>query len=250
MLLVSSQKNNLRGKKMTKRLLLVDDEKFFLEGLKESLSKYKNTFATDICFSVQEAIALYKQNHYELIISDIRMPKESGLDLFVYLKDQDYHGDFIAMTAYGSPEVLDKIKSLGVLDVILKPFNLSWFTEKVLDIFEEEEGVSGTIESFALTSLLQMINLERKTLTVKVENQTSVGFLYFAKGEIVHAEYQEETGEEAAFQLIKLKRGRFSLLSPEEKKRDKKTIDTPFMVLMMNVMKTADENQKKQHFSI
>jgi YesN/AraC family two-component response regulator len=239
-----SEKQSKRKKRMIKRLLLVDDEKFFLEGLKESLSKYKNIFTTDICFSVKEAIDLYKENQYELIISDIRMPKKSGLDLFVYLKDQDYHGGFIAMTAYGSPEVLKKIKSLGGLEVILKPFNLSWFTEKVLDFFEEEEGVSGTIDSIALTSLLQMINLEKKTLTVKVENQTSVGFLYFAKGEIVHAEYQGETGEKAAFQLITLKRGRFSLLNPKEKKIDKETIDTPFMVLMMNVMKTADENKK------
>jgi hypothetical protein len=88
-----------------------------------------------------------------------------------------------------------------------------------------------------------MINLEKKTLVVKVENKSGEGFLYFNKGEIVHAEYLEEKGEEAAFHLIKLKRGRFSLLSTKEKKMARKSIDTPFMVLMMNVMKMDDEEQ-------
>jgi CheY-like chemotaxis protein len=229
---------------MTKRLLLVDDEKFFLEGLKEGLSQYEKIFTTDICFSVKEAIDMYNQNHYDLIISDIRMPGESGLDLFVYLRDQDYRGGFIAMTAYGSPEVLRRIKSLGGLDVMLKPFDFNWFSDKILDFFAEDVGVSGTIDSIALTSLLQMINLEKKSLVVKVENKTSEGFLYFDKGEIVHAQYRDETGEEAAYHLIKLKRGSFSLLHPNEKKLDQKTIDIPFMVLMMNVMKIEDENLK------
>jgi CheY-like chemotaxis protein len=229
---------------MTKRLLLVDDERFFLEGLKEGLSEYEDIFTTDICFSVEEAIDLCNRNHYELIISDIRMPGKSGLDLFVYLRDQDYRGGFFAMTAYGSPDVLEKIKSLGGLDVLLKPFDFNWFSDKILDYFAEEEGVSGTIDSIALTSLLQMINLEKKSLVVKVENKTSEGFLYFEKGEIVHAQYLEETGENAASQLIKLKRGRFSLLNPKDKKIKQKTIDVPFMVLMMNVMKMEDENLK------
>ena len=229
---------------MAKRLLLVDDEKFFLEGLKEGLVDYENIFTTDICFSVKQAINLCSRNHYDLIISDIRMPEESGLDLFVYLRDQDYRGGFIAMTAYGSPEVLKRIKSLGGLDVMLKPFDFNWFSDKILEFFEEEEGVSGIIDSIALTSLLQMINLERKSLVVKVADKTSQGFLYFERGEIVHAEYRGETGEEAASQLITLKKGRFSLLNPNEKKITQKTIDTPFMVLMMNVMKIEDENLK------
>lgn len=234
---------------MTKRLLLVDDEKFFLEGLREGLSVHEDLFSTDICFSVDEAIELINLNHYDLIISDIRMPDRSGLELFIYLKDQNYSGGFIAMTAYGSPEVINKIKALGGLDIIIKPFDYAWFEERVLDFFSEEEGVSGSIDSIALTSLLQMINLEKKTLVVKVEDKNSEGYLYFDKGEIVHAEYGPEMGEAAAFHLIKLKKGRFSLVKPQERKMTQKTIETPFMVLMMNAMKIIDENQKDSNIN-
>ena len=60
---------------MKKKLLLVDDEEFFLEGLRDGLKEFENIFTTDICFSVDEAKRLHKKNTYDLIVSDIRMPK-------------------------------------------------------------------------------------------------------------------------------------------------------------------------------
>ncbi len=229
---------------MPKQLLLVDDEKFFLDGLKEGLAEFKDDFITDICFSVKEAIDMCNKKKYDLIVSDIRMPGESGLDFFVYLRKQNYSGGFIAMTAYGSAEVLARIKQLGGVEIILKPFNLDWFKEKIKDFFSDEEGVSGTIAAISLTSLLQLINLERKTLLVKVEDNTTEGFLYFNKGEIIHAQYEQKTGEEAAYHLIKMKKGRFSLLKLTKKEIPKQTIEVSFMALMMNAMKFLDEKNK------
>jgi len=232
---------------MAKKLLLVDDEKFFLEGLKEGLDEHADAFRTDICFSVDEAVKKCRKIDYDLVVSDIRMPKKSGLDLFVQLRKQKYKGGFIAMTAYGTEEVLRKIKKLGGLDVIMKPFNLQWFTEKILDFFTEGEGVSGTISSIDITSLLQMINLEKKTTTVKIALKNNTGYLFFDKGEIVHAEFEDMKGEEAAQSLLNLNRGRFSLLQP---RKVDKTIDTPFMVLLMNAMKTIDEGLKEVDESV
>lgn len=227
---------------MDKKILLVDDEKFFLEGLKEGLSDSHDVFSTDICFSVDEAIKLFKKNEYDLIISDIRMPKKSGLDLFVYLKKQKYQGGFIAMTAYGSEEILNKIQKLGGLDIILKPFNFDWFKDKIVDYFAEEEGVSGTVDSIDLTSLLQMINLEKKSVAVKIEFRKKTGHLYFHLGEIIHAEWGGLTGQEAIVEMLATGKGRFSV--EKSRKSVEKTIDTPFMVLLMNVMKKRDEADK------
>lgn len=229
---------------MQKQLLLVDDEKFFLEGLKEGLAEFKDIFTTDICFSVKEAMALCNKKKYDLIVSDIRMPGESGLDFFVYLRQQSYSGGFIAMTAYGSAEILARIKQLGGVEVVLKPFNLNWFKEKIKDFFSDEEGVSGTIEAISLTSLLQLINLEKKTLLVKVSDNNEEGFLYFNKGEIIHAQYRQKIGEEAVYHLLKMKKGHFSLFKLGKKEIPDQTIEIPFMAVMMNAMKLLDENSK------
>lgn len=234
---------------MGKRLLLVDDEEFFLENLKEGLSEHADIFTTDICFSVNEAIESFIRNEYDLIISDIRMPERSGLEFFEYLREEKYRGGFIAMTAYGNEELFSKIRELGGLDIILKPFDLKWFMGKILDFFSEKgTGVYGTIHSIDLTSLLQMINLEKKTVTVGIESDYEKGFLYFDKGEIVHAECGVLIGEDAAFHLIRMNKGRFSLVKAET--GIPKTIDTPFLVLVMNVMKKIDENVVREDMDV
>lgn len=224
---------------MAKKILLVDDEQFFLEGLREGLNEYSDMFTTDICFSVDQAIKLIKKNEFDLIISDIRMPKKSGLDLFMYLRKTRYQGRFIAMTAYGTPEILQKVKKLGGLDIILKPFNFAWFKDRIFDYFTDEEGLTGTVSSIDLTSLLQMINLERKTLTVKIETRSSTGYLDFQKGEIIRAEYGTREGIGAVRELIGIKKGRFSV---HKIRQDiEQNIDLSFMGLLMEASRQADE---------
>ena len=224
---------------MKKKLLLVDDEKFFLEGLHDGLKEYEEKFTTDICFSVDEAKKLQKKNTYDLIVSDIRMPKKSGLDLFIHLKKRKFKGGFIAMTAYGTEDLLANIRELGGLDVIMKPFNLDWFKDKILEFFSDP-GVSGTIDSIDLTSLLQMVNLEKKSVTVKIEYQDKIGFIYFEKGEIIHAEYNEFEGLDAAKFIISLNKGKFSISKNGEVVP--RSIDVPFVALMMDAMKFNDES--------
>ena len=225
---------------MAKKLLLVDDEQIFLEGLRDGLSKHKGVFETAIAFSVDEAIRKCKKTSYDLIVSDIRMPKKSGLDLFVHLRKRKFKGGFIAMTAYGTGEILNQIKQLGGLDIIMKPFNLEWFINKLLGFFLEKSGISGTIDSIDITSLLQMIHLEKKSVTVKINWNERDGYLFFHQGEIVHAEFEDLLGEEAAQRLLSLNQGRFSLAATP--KNITQTIEIPFMAMLMNAMKKYDED--------
>jgi CheY-like chemotaxis protein len=226
---------------MSKKLLLVDNEKFFLEGLKEGLDPYKDIFTTEICFSGNEAIKMCSIKDYDLIISDIRMPGKSGLEVFEFLRHKRYTGGFIAMTAYGTEELFEKIKKLGGLEVISKPFDFSWFRDKILDFFSvEKEGVSGTVDHIELTSLLQMINLERKSLTVEIETDNSNGCLYFSNGEIIHSIYEDLVGEAAAYHLINMKKGHFAL--KKRRKNVPRTIDGTFFELLISAAKVTDES--------
>ncbi len=227
---------------MKKKLLLVDDEKTFLIGLKEWLDEFKSDFMTDICFSVDSAIKLQKKEKYDLIVSDIRMPKKSGLDLFVHLKNSKFKGGFIAMTAYGTEELLKNVRDLGGLDVIFKPFDIVWFKDKIINYFSEE-GVSGVIDSIDLTSLLQMINLEKKSITVKIKNNKGVGLLYFDRGEIIHAEYGRLEGVAAVKEIILMNKGKFSFVKNGEEIH--RTIDISFISLMIDSAKTNDEINNK-----
>jgi len=226
---------------MIKRLLLVDDEEFLLESLKEGLTDYNNHFETMICFSVDEAIRLTNLYRFDLVITDIRMPGKSGIDLFMHLKESNFLGKVMAMTAYGNDEIFSKINALGALKIITKPFDFEWFKRILIDFFNDLKGVSGTIESIDLTSVLQIINLEKKSVVVKIKINDKEGYLYFDQGEIINAEFDNSAGVDAAKKLINLNRGQFSVL--KIKKKIQRNINVPFITFIINLAKEIDERK-------
>ncbi|MEN8155177.1 MAG: response regulator, partial [Acidobacteriota bacterium] len=115
------------------RLLLVDDEKVFLESLKAGLKKFEDSFQTDICFSVNDAIKKLDKNKYELVITDLRMPKKDGIDLLLHLNKVNFTGSSKIMSAHNTEDSIKKIKELGFVDVIAKPFDLDWFENMIVE---------------------------------------------------------------------------------------------------------------------
>jgi len=224
---------------MINRILLVDDEKSFLEGLKRSLNHLSNIFKTDICDSVNEAITLAGTNEYNLIITDIRMPNKSGLDLLLHLKAINFSGGIKVMSAYTTEEDLKKIRDLGIIDVISKPFDLKWFQDMLVNFFDKESGPSVTFDSIDLLSVMQVINLDKKSSELHIDINGKKGIIYFHGGEIINAKYGNLTGEDAVLKLTALNKGIITVKS--SKSKVKKEIKTPFAKFIMEVMKKIDE---------
>lgn len=227
---------------MANKILLVDDEKSFLQGLKRGLKHLSNIFETDICLSVSEAIKRLETTEYNLIITDIRMPHKSGIDLLLHLKATNFSGDIKVMTAYTSKEDLRKIKTLGIIDVISKPFDLKWFQDMLIDFFDKE--ISVTFESIGLLSVMQILNMDRKSSALQVDVDGNKGVIYFKDGEIIHAEYENLIDEEAALQLISLNRGIISV--KKIKKNVKRTIKREFVDFCAEILKKMDDLKKNK----
>lgn len=225
---------------MSKRLLLVDDDSIFLKSLENRLLECRDLFETDVSSSVDEAVALTKKNNYDLIITDINMPEKTGIDLMIDLKLNRFIGTIMVMTAYGEKMILKKIRELGGMNVIIKPIEPEWFTKMVREFFEEKQVVLGTMDEIDLTSILQVLHLEKKSLTIKVEIDNKYGFLYFEDGELINAEFEGISGYGAAFKLIKFNKGRFSVI--KSKKTIKRKIEIPFVNLLMNMLKDIDHD--------
>lgn len=224
---------------MKNKILLVDDEKVFLRSLKKGLEHLENIFTTDICFSVIEAENLIAENNYSLIITDIRMPYKTGIDLLIYLKGLRFKGGIKVMSAHKTEENIQKINGLGIIDVISKPFDLEWFQGMIVEFFEKEDAADITFESIELISVLQVINIDNKSVVIQIDNNGERGLIYFKNGEIINAEFGDFTGEEALLVIMNSNVG--NILVKKIKKKVKVRINIPFTKLIMNIMKTIDE---------
>ena len=104
------------------KILVVDDEKSILLLLKEALTQWGYQVTT--AASAVEGLELLKNGLYDAIISDIRMPDMTGLDLLREIRKQDETIEVVMMTGY--PTIASAVQALkeGAYDYLSKPLIL------------------------------------------------------------------------------------------------------------------------------
>ena len=111
----------MRGSYLAK-VLIVDDERGMREFLTIMLQKeeYKVTSAG----SGKEALEYIAQQTYDIVITDIRMPQITGLDVLKAVKESSPETTVIVITAYASTETAVEAMKQGAYDYITKPFKI------------------------------------------------------------------------------------------------------------------------------
>ncbi len=102
------------------RILVVDDEKSMNEVLKILLES--EGFDVTSAYSGTQAISLLKGNHFDLVITDIKMPGADGFDVLRTAKEVDPDTIVIMITAFGTNEDAIEAMKQGAYDYINKPF--------------------------------------------------------------------------------------------------------------------------------
>lgn len=104
------------------KILVVDDDNLIKDFLKESLSRLNHQ--VDLASSGDEALDKIKRTEYDIILSDIRMPKMSGMELLKATRKFSPYAKIMLMTAYGTIENAVEAMKLGAFDYIQKPFSV------------------------------------------------------------------------------------------------------------------------------
>ncbi|MFQ5962943.1 MAG: response regulator [Candidatus Scalinduaceae bacterium] len=107
---------------MKSRILLVDDEETLRYVLRETL--INEGYMVDIAKDGFQALERFRQEPYDLIITDIKMHGMDGLQLIRKIKKDNSDLKIIIITAYGSLETVKEAMRLGVVEFISKPFKL------------------------------------------------------------------------------------------------------------------------------
>ena len=119
------------------KLMVVDDEKDILRIIKRDLeANNNNTFRVDTFHSSELALQAFDshpKDYYDLILTDIRMPKINGFELYRRIKEKNPSMKIAFITAFEiNKEEFNKVlPSIDVKDFILKPISMSDLSSKL-----------------------------------------------------------------------------------------------------------------------
>jgi len=186
------------------KILVVDDERGLCAGLQEALQR--EGYAVDATTDPEAALKLADRNLYNLIISDIKMPGLTGIDLLTRIREAHRDTLFILMTAYGTVENAVEAMKLGAHDYLPKPIDMKRLRVVVQRALEFQAVVAENNElrlrlkrrsapgqlvgqSEAMRNVARLINeVANSDVTVLIEGESGTGKEIVARS--IHAQSQ------------------------------------------------------------
>jgi DNA-binding NtrC family response regulator len=113
-----------------KNIAVIDDQKEILELLKEYLEG-KGNYKVTTYQNPEIALQSYKADKYDLIFSDISMPKMNGLELLDKIVHINPHQKVCIMTAFSTLDKVLEAHEKGACNYIMKPIQLNEIDQKI-----------------------------------------------------------------------------------------------------------------------
>jgi DNA-binding response OmpR family regulator len=119
--------------------MVVDDERDILRIIKRDLEADDNPFKVDVFYSSELALQEFDnhpKDYYDLILTDIRMPKMNGFELYRRIKKKNPSMKIAFITAFeiNRDEFNKVLPSIDVKDFIIKPISMSDLIVKLKSI--------------------------------------------------------------------------------------------------------------------
>lgn len=245
-------KQDLTKKQKKKRVLVVDDEEDMIWSLQKNLPNEGLKVIIFTASSGEEALAILEKTKIDLVVTDIRMPGISGIDLLLAIRASYPDIGVIVMTAFPSTESKAEVLEKGGLLFIEKPFDIKKLRESVRKALGEggapgeNSHFEGKMTGIQLSDLIQVNNLSQASTALRILADGREGVIYFREGAIVHAICDDLAGEEAFYRLMRLKGGTIDMFIPAD--FPERTITTPVGVLLLKGTLLADEMDNNAEF--
>jgi two-component system response regulator HydG len=118
-------------------VLVVEDNETLREGIREVLESAGHRIRA--VESAEEGLRVCKDEMPEVILTDLKLPGQSGLDLLKNLKGQDPLVEVILLTAYGTVEIAVDAMRAGAFDFLIKPIRMEHLSAKVAQACQVRE---------------------------------------------------------------------------------------------------------------
>ncbi|WP_318343638.1 sigma-54-dependent transcriptional regulator [Flagellimonas baculiformis] len=127
------------------KILIIEDDTAFCQMLQKFLTKHG--FAVSTSYSIKEAEEQLNTSIFDIILSDVRLPKGNGVTLLPRVKKESPATQVILMTGYAEVKTAVNAMKKGAFDYISKPFT----PEEILSVINNALNVATTTEAVPKT---------------------------------------------------------------------------------------------------
>jgi CheY-like chemotaxis protein len=188
---------------MIKNVLLVDDDREMLLALQEGFARYSDSFSVLLAGDGIEALEYLKRQPVSLVVTDLKMPRVDGFELLATIMANFPDIPVIIITGYSTPRMEQLARKGGAVAFVAKPFLIENLARQIISMLRQEAD-GGTLHNVSSGMFLQLIEMEQKTCTIRLQEKTfgEKGVLFFVEGELCDARVGERQGEMAAYEIF------------------------------------------------
>jgi CheY-like chemotaxis protein len=222
-------------------VLIVDDDLNQLRLLARVISVRGKDMTVTTAASGREAIERLERSAIDLVLTDLQMPDVNGFELLAWLVTNQPHVVVFTMTAYPDEESISRLRDLGSIECFTKPLDVRAMLSRLSSTLEGT--VRGHVRNISLASLLQLIEMERKTCTLVVDSANRQGTLFLREGRLIDARTGGTYGTQAAITIAGWLSPAITISADCRATRD--TVDRPLGYIIMEAMRLLDEEQRQ-----
>ncbi len=130
------------------KVLISEDESFIRNGLKALISWEKAGFVVaDLVENGYQALEKMETQHFDVVITDVRMPRMDGLELIKTMKERNISSEIIIISGYRNFDYARTAIGYGVRNYLLKPINIDDLLQTLASIRRELDQKNGLAET-------------------------------------------------------------------------------------------------------
>lgn len=169
------------------KILIIDDDKDLNRGISTFLNS--NNIETKSAFNGQEGIELLLKDSYDLVLSDLQMPKLDGIGFLNKVIELNIDIPIIIMTAFASVDTAVEALKIGAEDYLMKPLNLKellFRIEKINEskrLKEENNNLKSRILNYEMPEIIGESKpiKELKELLKRISNDSNIPIYIYGK---------------------------------------------------------------------
>jgi len=143
------------------RVLLADDNREFVEIVKEFIERQEDMILVGVAYHGNEALELISREEPHVVLLDIIMPHLDGLGVLEKLQNSSQRPKIIILTAFGQESMTQRAVNLGANYYILKPFDLDTLGKRIRQLQDDfPESYNGVQQANVGTNGKNMSNIQ------------------------------------------------------------------------------------------